>query len=75
MLWLNDQREDIKEQFPGISVTDLTKKAGEMWQKLGDSGKSKWNEMAGEKKKEYEIAMEEYRERAAEEGYEPATVR
>eukprot|EP00057_Strongylocentrotus_purpuratus_P013181 XP_011667655.1 PREDICTED: FACT complex subunit SSRP1 [Strongylocentrotus purpuratus] len=74
MLWLNDQREDIKEQFPGISVTDLTKKAGEMWQKLGDTGKAKWNEIAGEKKKEYEIAMEEYRERAAEEGYEPATV-
>ena len=70
MLWLNEERESIKEQFPGISVTDLTKKAGEMWGKLED--KSKWNELATEKKIEYEAAMVEYREKAAEEGYEPA---
>ncbi|XP_041456015.1 FACT complex subunit SSRP1-like isoform X1 [Lytechinus variegatus] len=70
MLWLNETREELKEKYPGISVVELTKKAGELWQKLDD--KTKWNEIAAEKKKEYEAAMAEYRERAAEEGYEPA---
>ncbi|XP_072164073.1 FACT complex subunit SSRP1-like isoform X1 [Diadema setosum] len=71
MLWLNEERESIKQQYPGISVTELTKKAGELWQKMED--KSKWSALAAERKKEYEAAMAEYREKAAEEGYEPAS--
>ena len=35
-LWLNEHREQIKKENPGISLTDLTKKAGEMWRELKD---------------------------------------
>lgn len=46
MLWLNANREKIKSDHPGISITDLSKKAGELWKamskekkEVGHSGK------------------------------------
>jgi len=35
-LWLNEHREQIKKENPGISLTDLSKRAGEMWRELTD---------------------------------------
>lgn len=35
-LWLNSTREEIKKDNPGISLPDLSKKAGEMWRELTD---------------------------------------
>lgn len=40
MLWLNDAREKIKEENPGIGVTDIAKKGGEMWRELKSDDKS-----------------------------------
>lgn len=60
-LWFNASREKMKEEYPGLSVTELTKKAGELWKQLED--KTEWNEKAEEAKKAYEIAMEEYEKR------------
>ena len=40
MLWMNDIRAKIKEDNPGISVTELSKKAGEMWKTVGDKAVS-----------------------------------
>lgn len=34
MLWLNSSRERIKSENPGISITEISKKAGEMWRQL-----------------------------------------
>ena len=34
MLWLNSSRERIKGEHPGISVTEISKKAGEMWKQI-----------------------------------------
>ena len=39
MLWLNASRERIKGENPGISVTEISKKAGEMWRGLGKEDK------------------------------------
>lgn len=36
MLWLNEQRESIKKEYPGIKVTEIAKKGGEMWRALKD---------------------------------------
>ena len=36
MLWLNEARAQIKQEHPGISVTELSKVAGEKWKKLED---------------------------------------
>lgn len=58
MLWLNENREKIKGENPGISVTDIAKKGGEMWGVLKD--KSKWEDKAGKAKEEYKKAMENY---------------
>ncbi|XP_067686639.1 FACT complex subunit SSRP1-like [Haliotis asinina] len=64
-LWLNESRESIKTEFPGLSITELSKKAGEMWRDMTD--KSKWEAMAEEAKKEYQAAMEEYKKQKEEE--------
>lgn len=31
MLWLNANRDKIRSDSPGMSVTDVSKKAGELW--------------------------------------------
>ena len=36
MLWLSEIREQIKGENPGISVTELSKVAGEKWKKIED---------------------------------------
>nr|CAG4646893.1 EOG090X02Z1 [Megafenestra aurita]SVE92283.1 EOG090X02Z1 [Megafenestra aurita] len=58
MLWLNETREQIKADNPGISVTDLLKKGGELWKKVED--RSVWEAKAKEAKESYEKAMKEY---------------
>jgi len=36
MLYLNANREKIKSDNPGIAITDIAKKGGEMWRDLKD---------------------------------------
>ncbi|XP_062852360.1 FACT complex subunit SSRP1 isoform X2 [Trichomycterus rosablanca] len=62
MLWLNSSRERIKGENPGISVTEISKKAGEMWKQLSKDKKEEWEGKAEEAKKAYERAMKEYKE-------------
>uniref|UniRef100_A0A8K9WVY2 FACT complex subunit SSRP1 n=1 Tax=Oncorhynchus mykiss TaxID=8022 RepID=A0A8K9WVY2_ONCMY len=62
MLWLNSSREHIKSENPGISITEISKKAGEMWKQIGKDDKEGWDRKAEEAKKNYEKAMKEYRE-------------
>uniref|UniRef100_A0A4W5MFI4 FACT complex subunit SSRP1 n=1 Tax=Hucho hucho TaxID=62062 RepID=A0A4W5MFI4_9TELE len=62
MLWLNSSRERIKSENPGISITEISKKAGEMWKQIGKDDKEGWDRKAEEAKKNYEKAMKEYRE-------------
>lgn len=59
MLWLNATREQIKKDNPGIKVTEIAKKGGEMWRELKD--KSQWEEKAAKEKEEYTKAMAEYK--------------
>ena len=37
---MNENREKIKKENPGLSVAEFGKKAGELWKGLGD--KSQW---------------------------------
>ncbi|XP_077434990.1 FACT complex subunit SSRP1a [Vanacampus margaritifer] len=62
MLWLNSSRERIKSENPGISVTEISKKAGEMWRQLGKDEKEEWDTKAAEAKRQYDIAKKEYKE-------------
>jgi hypothetical protein len=40
MLYINANREDIKKKFPGIKVTEVAKKGGEMWKEMTDKSVS-----------------------------------
>lgn len=62
MLWLNSSRERIKSENPGISITEISKKAGEMWRQLGKDDKEEWETKAGEAKRQYDKAKKEYKE-------------
>uniref|UniRef100_A0A8C9WUI6 FACT complex subunit SSRP1 n=1 Tax=Sander lucioperca TaxID=283035 RepID=A0A8C9WUI6_SANLU len=62
MLWLNSSRERIKSENPGISITEISKKAGEMWRQLGKDEKEEWDTKAGEAKRNYEKAKQEFKE-------------
>ncbi|XP_053210278.1 FACT complex subunit Ssrp1-like [Panonychus citri] len=59
-LWLNDSRERLKRENPGLSLTEMTKKAGEMWRD-GVEDKARWEKAAQEAKKKYEIDMDAFR--------------
>ncbi|KAF4008691.1 hypothetical protein G4228_020478, partial [Cervus hanglu yarkandensis] len=61
MLWLNASREKIKSDHPGISVTDLSKKAGEIWKGMSKEKKEEWGRKAEDARREYEKAMKEYK--------------
>ncbi|CAH0585576.1 unnamed protein product [Chrysodeixis includens] len=63
MLWLNENRKSIVEENPGIKVTEIAKKGGELWRELKD--KSEWEEKAAKSKEEYNIAMKKYKDSGA----------
>jgi len=58
MLWLNDNRESIKRENPGIKVTEVAKRGGELWRGLKD--KSKWEQKAVEVKEEYQRKLKTF---------------
>ncbi|KAM4732716.1 FACT complex subunit SSRP1a isoform 2-T2 [Anableps anableps] len=62
MLWLNSSRERIKAENPGISITEISKKAGEMWRQLNKNEKEEWETKAGEAKRQYDKLKKEYKE-------------
>ncbi|KAJ8934564.1 hypothetical protein NQ318_017263 [Aromia moschata] len=59
MLWLNENREEIKRDNEGIKVTEIAKKGGEMWRELKD--KSEWEAKANKDKERYNKEMAEYK--------------
>lgn len=59
MMWLNETREQIKRDNPGIKVTEIAKKGGEMWRELKD--KSVWEEKAAKDKERYANEMKSYK--------------
>ncbi|XP_064461174.1 FACT complex subunit SSRP1-like [Ornithodoros turicata] len=58
-LWLNESREKIKQDNPGITITEISKKAGELWKTVED--KSKYEKQAAAAAAEYKAAMATYK--------------
>ncbi|KAM7341503.1 high mobility group protein D isoform 1-T4 [Cochliomyia hominivorax] len=58
MIWLNSAREGIKRDNPGIKVTEIAKKGGEIWRSMKD--KSEWEAKAAKAKEDYEDAVKEF---------------
>nr|XP_028594589.1 FACT complex subunit SSRP1 isoform X2 [Podarcis muralis] len=62
MLWLNANRDKIRADSPGMSVTDVSKKAGELWKGMSKEKKEEWDRKAEDAKRDYEKAMKDYTE-------------
>jgi len=58
MIWLNETRESIKKEHPGIKVTEIAKKGGELWRGMKD--KSEWEGKAVKLKDQYTKAIQEF---------------
>ncbi|KAL4224373.1 FACT complex subunit ssrp1 [Mactra antiquata] len=71
-IWFMSERENIKSDNPGASVTDISKKAGELWKAMSAEDKKPFDQKAKEAKEAYEEAMKEYKKNLKEEG-SPAT--
>ncbi|XP_026481775.1 LOW QUALITY PROTEIN: FACT complex subunit Ssrp1-like [Ctenocephalides felis] len=59
MLWMNENRDTIREKNPGLKITEIAKKGGEMWRELKD--KSVWEDKAAKMKTDYNKAMSDYK--------------
>ncbi|KAK6629914.1 hypothetical protein RUM43_003735 [Polyplax serrata] len=69
-IWMSENREKLKEEYPSLSMTELAKKAGEVWRELKD--KTEWNERAKKAKADYEVALKKFKESGGENDGEKA---
>jgi hypothetical protein len=42
-IWMNENRENIKTKFPGLSIAEFGKKSGELWKEMTDKSVSFFN--------------------------------
>ncbi|XP_035794839.1 FACT complex subunit Ssrp1-like [Anopheles albimanus] len=59
MLWMNATRDQIRKDNPGLSITEIAKKGGELWKDLKD--KKDWEAKAAKAKENYSEAMAAYK--------------
>ena len=65
-LFLTEERDKLKQEFPELGFVDLAKKTGERWLSLSDEQKAVWLRKADDEKRLYEQAV-----RDAESGPQP----
>lgn len=59
MIWFNETRDQIRKENPNMKITDISKKAGEMWREMKD--KSVWEEKAVKDRERYTNEMKNYK--------------
>jgi len=59
--FLADKREEVMKANPDLKVTELSKRVGEMWGKISDKEKEKYNELNRKDKERYEREMASYK--------------
>jgi len=59
MIWLNKTRSTIAK--PGMSVTDVAKKGGELWRKMTENDKKPFEKEAAKDKERYQREMSKYK--------------
>jgi len=60
MFFANDQRESVRNDFPGIAFGAVGKELGFRWKKLDDAQKAPYEEKAAKDKKRYEEQKANY---------------
>ncbi|XP_039859494.1 deoxyribonuclease 1 like 4, tandem duplicate 1 isoform X1 [Simochromis diagramma] len=71
LIFTSEQREKIKVDNPGISITDIAKKFGEMWKKMSTTDKAPYEAKYAKLKEKYEMEVAAYRAKGAK-NVEPA---
>lgn len=67
-MWFMETREEIKKANPEFSITDISKKAGELWKQLTPDDKKPYDEKVKEAREIYQQKMEDYKKKLKEEG-------
>jgi structure-specific recognition protein 1 len=63
--WLffnNDKRKILQKEHPEARIGELTKMASALWKGISPEEKKKYDDMAGEEKRKYDIAIVKWRE-------------
>ncbi|RKO90829.1 high mobility group box domain-containing protein, partial [Blyttiomyces helicus] len=63
LLFCQDVRDRIKQEYPSWSQTDIAKEMGRRWKDIGDDGKRPYEERALHLREDYNQAMAAYRSR------------
>lgn len=71
LIFTSEHREKIKADNPGISITDIAKKSGEMWKKMSTTEKTPYEAKYAKLKEKYEMEVAAYRAKGAK-NVEPA---
>ena len=59
-IWMNENRDRIKEEYGCDGIAEVSKKAGEIWKEMSESEKAPYEEKNREAKERYEEEMREY---------------
>ena len=59
-IWMNENRDRIKEEYGCDGIAEVSKKAGEIWKEMTDAEKAPFEEKNREAKERYEEEMAEY---------------
>ena len=72
MFFANDQRENVREENPGITFGQVGKVLGERWKALSEKGRDPYEKKAKADKERYEQEKAAYQNGAQEEEEESA---
>ena len=61
LYFCNERRPLIKKEFPKYKMVDLSKKLGELWQKLKENDRKKYKELAEKDKERFLEESDEYK--------------
>lgn len=60
IFFVNSNRSQLKEEFPEIKNTEVTKKLGKMWKETSETDREPFNKMAQDDKVRYQKEMKEF---------------
>ncbi|KAJ3092032.1 hypothetical protein HK102_011380 [Quaeritorhiza haematococci] len=75
LLYRAEMRDTLKQKYPDLSNTELTKKMGELWRNLTEEEKQPYNDKFASARYEYASALDQYKAKVAAESEQHSPVR
>jgi len=63
IIYCNDYRSQVKKDNPEMKATQVVSELGKMWRKIKDKEKSKYIKLAEERKKDYQVLVDEWKKK------------